>query len=760
MNVNSLGILLPYKKWKGLLNQKTYSELKEYVLKGEEENIPILFFYLESVDIKSLTCDAIQMVDGRRVRQKQIKLPPVLYNPQRIVKKKNILLWRSLCDLKKHHIINEHHWFRNDLLFEMLKVHPEYRDNIGHNDRLESNLFFSLNQRNENKEWQITASYAQGVNQTAYGWEEMIDNHYVDFSQDHKKMMISTLRETNRSILQYLSIYLPGIDEIAIIFKLDASGKPYFYGMTTKRNILNHLFHWNRSLWQQVLHYPISRVANILLRQTEIKDLNNEVLIHALKNNISDLHQRRVVNHSEDIVWVKLKEFESNDPLIRMPPSLITSPPSQGLRVQFGIKKQEVILEEDMELGLDHASTFDTPMTIYLSSYLVKELRLTLEITYQLKYEEDTIVIGPTIGLLLGEKNQIYKPEYMQKYNDRFGSYNRIGGLIIAFSPRSVDFEAELVYGLIYNSDQKKWVYGVAPIPEAIYRRNFHQEETSIYRLMAKTKNRLFNSQRFTKLDLYHLQNEPTIKEHLPETHLLTEYKSLLAFLDKKQKTILKPVDKSRGRGILILEQVEKPKKGYLVHDCRSRQVMIHYFKTADALWEMLNRSDLFTGDYLYQDYIGLMKVNDRPFDVRVVMQQTESLQWQCTGMECRVAAHGTQITNVSRGGSAITLEHALEQSGKFLTSEEIKQQILSLSEQFCLLMDRKGHFSEFGIDIGLDKMGYPWLIEANVFPSFKGFKRMNHNMYLNIRHQPLLYATALQGFSSSKEEINDDLSH
>lgn len=760
MSASSLGIVLPYRKWKGLLNRKMYSEVKEYAQKGEKEHLPILFFCLESVNIKSLTCSAIQIVNGKGVKHKQISLPPVLYNPQILKKKKNILLWRSLCDLKKNRIINEHHVFKNELLFDMLRVHPEYRHNIGLTDRLDSNTFYSLNQRNENKEWTITASFAQGVNRTVYGWEEMINNHYSDFSQDDKTVIASSLREMNQSILQYVSIYLPGIDEIGVTFKLDESGKPYFYGMIDKRKMLNTLFQWNRSLWQQVLHYPINQAATYSQQRTIVKDLAREIMISAAQNDTRSEAQQRAEQNSADTVWAKLEEFESDESLIRIPSSAITIPTLQDMQVQFGIKKHKVILEESTWSESDGESTYGNPITIYVSSHLVRELRFTLEITYQLKVHDDTLIIGPTIGLLLGEKNQIYTPEYMQKFNDRFGDFNRIGGLTIAFSPRSVDFEAEIVYGLIYHSDQKKWIYGFAPIPSAIYRRNFHQEETNIQRLIAKTTNGLFNSQRFTKLDLYHLQNESVLKEHMPETHLLTNFDSLLAFVGKKKKTILKPVDKSRGRGIFILEQVENKGKGYLIHDCRRKQVMLHYFKTADALWAMLNRAGLFNKHYLFQDYIQLMKVSNRPFDVRVVMQKNEFLEWQCTGIECRVAAHGNQITNVSRGGAAITLEHALEQAAEFLSAQEIKQQILSVSEQFCLLMDKKGHFNEFGIDIGFDETGYPWLIEANIFPSFKGFKQISLNTYLNIRHQPLLYATAMQGFSRSREGVSHDLSH
>jgi D-alanine-D-alanine ligase-like ATP-grasp enzyme len=61
--------------------------------------------------------------------------------------------------------------------------------------------------------------------------------------------------------------------------------------------------------------------------------------------------------------------------------------------------------------------------------------------------------------------------------------------------------------------------------------------------------------------------------------------------------------------------------------------------------------------------------------------------------------------------------------------------------------MERFGHFAEFGIDLAIDKDKNLWLIEANVFPSFKGFKTMDLQTYLGIRYTPFLYALSLTQF-------------
>ncbi len=133
---------------------------------------------------------------------------------------------------------------------------------------------------------------------------------------------------------------------------------------------------------------------------------------------------------------------------------------------------------------------------------------------YQAKIERNNIIIGPVIGFLLGIHNHDYSLGHMKKYSDRLGIYNKVGGLICAFSSVSIDWEKRTVYGLYYNSKNYKWEYGIFPLPNVIYRRDFHQSQEIIDKLLTATNGRLFNSYRFTKLEL--MSTFPTIWNFLP----------------------------------------------------------------------------------------------------------------------------------------------------------------------------------------------------------------------------------------------------
>ena len=86
-----------------------------------------------------------------------------------------------------------------------------------------------------------------------------------------------------------------------------------------------------------------------------------------------------------------------------------------------------------------------------------------------------------------------------------------------------------------------------------------------------------------------------------------------------------------------------------------------HRLKDKEDLQALLKELGIFDQEYLFQTYIPLLKVNNRALDVRVVMQKYNNRKWQCTGIECRVAREDEDLTNIARGGEAMTLEKVIK---------------------------------------------------------------------------------------------------
>lgn len=445
-------------------------------------------------------------------------------------------------------------------------------------------------------------------------------------------------------------------------------------------------------------------------------------------------------------MWVKFENSSSSESVIVLPKSFSESY-SHIDSVRFSSIGSSVGIEFSSQIPDTHGNSFEQPQTLLISKPLKDKLLLPLNLVYQIILKENTLVIGPVIGMLLGNQNHRYSPKHMQKYSDRFGVYNKIGGLIYAFSPSSVHYSQNRVYGLYYNIFKAKWSYGCFPLPEVVYRRDFHTETTGIKRLMAATKGRLFNSTRLTKMDLYELLSDhPDFHDYLPETQRVTDFEQIRDFIFRNGKSILKPVDLSRGRGICI---IEKSEDCYQINDYRQKTPTISLLP-ADDFEDFIHKNNGFMHNYLIQKFLSLAQIRRSLFDIRVVMQKKPSGDWFCGGIECRVSGDNIEVTNISRGGYALTLDEALKLS--FSGGQgQIKENIMKCCNTFCRIMDETGeHFAEFGIDIAVDTEKRIWLIEANVFPSFKGFKAIDKKTYLAIRYAPMLYAASLTDFGAA----------
>lgn len=442
-------------------------------------------------------------------------------------------------------------------------------------------------------------------------------------------------------------------------------------------------------------------------------------------------------------MWVKIEVIPSDREIIYLPSSLAVDCIQQA-KVVFGAKSVNSSIEYTDDLKIEENS-YEKPGRIQISDKLKDKLMIPESLVYQVKMADSCIVIGPVIGFLLGIHTHRYSPRHMKKYSDRFGIYNKVGGLIYAFSPKSVNWKKRLAYGLYYNISSASWEYGCFPLPEVIYRRDFHSNPIFIKKLIEITGGRLFNSYRFSKYELYdYIKLNDELSKYLPPTELSLRFDQVRKFIDCHSKVILKPIDLSRGRGICVVEKIDSI---YKITDYRYRHPIVSVLYDNESLENFFAINQSLFNRYIIQKYLSLARVGNSLFDIRVVMQKKMDKSWGCTGIECRVSNSDSHLTNISRGGYALTLGEALHQA--FASDHElISQQVREFSQKFCLCMDTLGeHFAEFGMDIAIDTDKNLWLIEANVFPSFKGFKKMDRNTYLSIRYAPILYALSLTQF-------------
>lgn len=194
---------------------------------------------------------------------------------------------------------------------------------------------------------------------------------------------------------------------------------------------------------------------------------------------------------------------------------------------------------------------------------------------------------------------------------------------------------------------------------------------------------------------------------------------------------ILKPNGGSRGRGVIQLSQ--KGNRKYQVYTENQKKVI--YGK--NATYSLIKRL-IGTGKYIVQRRIPLAKIVGRPFDIRVIVQRRRLTRpWKVTAYVAKVAGSGYFVTNIARSkGRLMQVRSAIRKSS--ITNRDPRR-LQSKLNQVALHSARiLGWLYPsqliFGMDMGLDRRGRVWVIEANRKPMLSHFRKMkNKTMYRRI---------------------------
>lgn len=216
------------------------------------------------------------------------------------------------------------------------------------------------------------------------------------------------------------------------------------------------------------------------------------------------------------------------------------------------------------------------------------------------------------------------------------------------------------------------------------------------------------------------MAKSPKLASVLPATRLLTR-DSLRMLLDRYGSVTVKPTSRSGGSGVMRVYAARHG--GYIVHFGAKQRVL----SSADSVYALLRRK-LGRSTGLVQQTIPLATVGGRPFDVRVMVQRLGRSRWKATAKLAKVAGRGYIITNVARSGGRV-----LPVSTAIRRSELGGSRVRSISRRLDRIALRAvkrlhRHYSAIhtvGMDLGVDRNGKVWIIEANFKPAKSLFRRL-----------------------------------
>ncbi len=308
---------------------------------------------------------------------------------------------------------------------------------------------------------------------------------------------------------------------------------------------------------------------------------------------------------------------------------------------------------------------------------------------------------------------------------------------LLLFTPRDIHWNDEEISGLYWNG--RSWLRQKVGFPDVVYNRLYDANKNMITRLEALVgKPKFFNHRnRLNKWNVHQALVASNIQSYLPET-IVYNHKKLLPFLTKHQQIIIKP---RLGRlGVKIHRIDQRAKALYIYHD---NNYPVASF-TSDR--QLLNYSrEKWHAQFIIQQYIPFMQLDERIFDIRLIVQKGAAGKWVVTADMSRLALSYTFVTNICH--QVIRAKQALDQIK--VPTNKLLAKLEKLAITTAQVMDAKlGHFGELSVDFGVDSKGNPWIVEVNGKPDKSLLLEVDYQLYQAALCTPLAYAQYLSNYN------------
>lgn len=233
------------------------------------------------------------------------------------------------------------------------------------------------------------------------------------------------------------------------------------------------------------------------------------------------------------------------------------------------------------------------------------------------------------------------------------------------------------------------------------------------------------------------LLKDNTLKQYVPETRLFSS-DNLKGLLQDYKMVYVKPDRGRYGIGVMKVEMV--PSLENSTFRLYFGRVSREYTSQEELL--AVVKSMVARRAYIVQQGIQMLTHDTRPFDIRVMVQQSRLRQWKTTGFLARVAAPQRIVTNFHGGGTPQVLTPILS---RYLTRSEATLYISRL----CRLGERVARhchrsfpgLKEVGLDVAIDRDMRAWILEVNTRPQADVFRELDdRTMYKRIYRYRRIY--------------------
>lgn len=355
---------------------------------------------------------------------------------------------------------------------------------------------------------------------------------------------------------------------------------------------------------------------------------------------------------------------------------------------------------------------------------------------------QDTVGILLNSSMYRGIPTRRTGQEWIAGYEETAREYGltpvflRLGGI----APAGDRCVAYVFNGIEYVEQQ-------LPLPSVIHNRALYPKLAAQHRLQSLNALgiTIFNTNNRYGKDFIHrlLWSAPHLRAYLPSAMPLTSG-NLRTMMSRHPDLILKPIRGSVGHGVMRLRYT--PSGWELTYasplgKSKWNTVRLHRGEVPPWIRRIFRHTP-----YLVQERIPLAEYEQRPIDLRITVQRGHRGDWKVTGRFAKVAAAGSFVCNIAKGGEALPAEQLLAQA----LPEQIVPSALAHVENLALeisrhLGNRLPLLADLGLDIGLTESGRPYFIECNGRDQRYGFRKAGlPEIWMDTYRQPMAYARYL----------------
>lgn len=398
--------------------------------------------------------------------------------------------------------------------------------------------------------------------------------------------------------------------------------------------------------------------------------------------------------------------------------------------------------------------------SIRMGSSLLKLLHIPVEATCNARWDSvgNCLNLGPVIGVFISaqQSGQLFFGRTERAHEKVLAIAQELGAIAYLFSLLDVDWNRGLIRGWTRTMSPEgvKWRSSISPFPDVIYDRALRRTEAITLREQMKkegNKTPLFNAMpKLRKWETMEIlrQCDP-VKDILPETILYRDEGSVLEMLSRYDAVYLKPDDLSRGQGVFRVFHLPD---GRLRVEYRNHPInRVENVSSGTELNRFLAPYRSQDRNYIVQQRISLAEHGGVPFDVRVLVQKDITGRWAIGGIVARLAAKGSVITSPRSGGGVAPVPLALR-SAFPRDAARLQEQLEARAIEIAECIERRyPPCGEIGLDMGIDRDGGIWLIEANGKPLKVSLERLGDPVVEERMYRlPVEFCFHLVGFGRS----------